>query len=158
MKRAATVVVFALAGLLGRPATASADVTFFLGFSPTPETRSTRGFSAGINMLLIGFEFDYAHTSADEAQLAPSLRTGLMNVVLMTPTRTQLYLTAGAGVYRETLLGVRETNGATSFGGGVKISLVGPVQVRLDYRRFNLAGNALYKHPHRFYAGLNIAF
>lgn len=158
MKRALLIAGLAVAGLLGRPAPAAADVTFFLGFSPTPETRATRGFAGGINLLLIGFEFDYAQTSEDEAAGAPGLRTGMMNVLVMTPTRTQLYLTAGAGFYRERLAGEGETNFGTSIGGGVKFGLVGPLQIRLDYRVFALRGDARYKNPQRFYAGLNLRF
>lgn len=158
MKRTLQVVALAVAGLLATPAAAAADVTFFLGFSPRPEMRPVRGVAAGINLLLVGFEFDYAHTSEDAAAGAPGLRTGMMNAVLMTPTKTQLYLTAGAGFFRETLAGSSETSVGTNIGGGVKFSLVGPVQVRLDYRVFNLRGDARYRHPQRFYAGLNLAF
>jgi len=158
MKRTLRVVVLALAGVLATPAVAAADVTFFLGFSPTPETRSMRGVAAGINLLLVGFEFDYAHTSEDPAAGAPGLRTGMMNAVLMTPTKTQLYLTAGAGFFRETLAGSSETSVGTNLGGGIKFSLIGPLQVRLDYRVFNLRGDARFRHPQRVYAGLNLAF
>lgn len=158
MKRASIVLILAAAGLLGSATPASADVTFFLGFSPTPESRPTRGFAAGFNMLILGFEFDYASTSADEAVGAPGLRTGMMNALVMTPTKTQLYLTAGGGFYKETLTGSSETSFGTNLGGGVKISLLGPVQLRIDYRVFNLRGDARYKHPQRIYAGLNLHF
>lgn len=158
MTRTWLVAGLTVACLFGRPAPAEADVTFFLGMSPTPETRVTRGFAAGINLLLVGFEFDYAHTSANEAKGAPSLRTGMMNVLVMTPTRTQLYLTAGGGFFREASATESETSVGTNIGGGVKFSVLGPVQVRLDYRLFNLRGDARYKRPHRFYAGINVSF
>ncbi len=133
-------------------------MTFFLGFTPKPELRPTRGFAAGINMLLIGFEFDYATTSADASTGAPSLRTGMLNGLIMTPTKTQLYLTAGGGFYREASTGSSATSFGTNIGGGVKVGLIGPVQLRVDYRIFNLRGNARFKHPQRVYAGLNIHF
>ena len=158
MKRAITLLVFAMAIVLGRPTPAAADITFFLGFSPTPHSRPTRGFAAGINMLLVGFEFDYSATSADEAAGAPSLRTGMLNGVIMTPTKTQLYLTAGGGFFREVLAGSSETSFGTNIGGGIKFSLVGPLQIRVDYRIFNLRGDARFKHPQRVYAGLNFHF
>lgn len=158
MKRAILVFVLAASALLGSARPASADVTFFLGFSPTPESRPTRGFAGGINLLLVGFEFDYAHTSADELSGAPSLRTGMLNALLFTPTKTQLYLTAGAGFYREALAGASETSVGTNVGGGVKISVLGPLQLRVDYRIFALRGEARFKRPQRFYAGANIAF
>jgi len=43
-------------------------------------------------------------------------------------------------------------------GGGVKIALVGPLRVRIDYRVFKLGGGALYSPAHRVYAGLNLKF
>jgi hypothetical protein len=158
MKRALIVIVLTAAGLLGTATPAWADVTFFLGFSPTPVSRPTRGFAAGINMLVIGFEFDYSATSEDVAAGAPSLKTGMLNGLIMTPTKTQLYLTAGGGFFRERIGATTETSFGTNLGGGVKVGLVGPVQVRVDYRIFNLRGDAHYKHPQRIYAGVNLHF
>jgi opacity protein-like surface antigen len=158
MKRAIIVLALAATSLLGAAAPASADVTFFLGFTPKPESRPVRGLAAGINLLLIGFEFDYAATAARDSVGAPSLRTGMINGLVMTPTRTQLYLTAGGGVYREAFVGSSSTSFGTNFGGGIKWSLFGPVQIRADYRIFHLRGGARYKTPQRLYAGLNIHF
>ena len=158
MKRTLLIATLALAAVLGRPAPAGADLTFFLGMSPTPETRGTRGFAAGINMLIIGFEFDYAHTSEDVAGGAPGLRTGMMNGVIMTPTKTQLYLTAGGGFYREVLAGDGKIGFGTNIGGGAKIPLLGPIDIRVDYRIYNLRGGARHKTPQRFYAGVNFRF
>jgi len=158
LKRAVIVLVLAAVGLLGTATPAWADVTFFLGFSPTPKSRPVQGFAGGINMLLIGFEFDYSNTSADATQGAPSLRTGMLNGLIMTPTKTQLYLTAGGGFYREAFTGSSATSFGTNIGGGIKVGLLGPVQLRVDYRIFNLRGNARYKNPQRVYAGLNIHF
>jgi opacity protein-like surface antigen len=158
MTRTLLVGLLAIAGVLGRPAPASADVTFFLGFSPTPDYRLTRGIAAGINMAIVGFEFDYSYTSPDETAGVPSLRTGMMNVLVMTPTKTQLYVTAGGGAFRESLNGASTTNFGTNIGGGVKFSLFGPVRVRLDYRIFNLRGGPLETRPQRFYAGFNMTF
>ena len=158
MKRALLVTVLAAAGLVATPRPASADITFFLGFSPTPESRPTRGFAGGFDLLLVGFEFDYAHTSADELAGAPSVRTGMLNAVIFTPTRTQLYLTAGGGFYREAFAGSSETSFGTNIGGGVKYSLLGPVQLRVDYRIFALRGDARFKRPQRIYAGINFSF
>ena len=158
MKRTLLVSLLALAGILGRPAPASADVTFFFGFSPTPDYRMTRGVAAGVNMAIIGFEFDYSYTSQKETDAVPGLRTGMMNVLVMTPTKTQLYVTAGAGVFRESLNGEGVTNFGTNIGGGLKWPIFGPLQLRLDYRIFNLRGGPLETRPQRFYAGLNIPF
>ena len=158
MKRILLIATLALGAVLGRPAPAAADLTFFLGMSPNPELRGTRGFAAGINMLVIGFEFDYSHTSEDTAGAAPSLRTGMLNGIIMTPTKTQLYLTAGGGFYREVLADDGKNGFGTNIGGGAKIPLLGPVNLRVDYRIYNLRGSARHKSPQRFYAGINFRF
>ena len=79
-------------------------------------------------------------------------------MLVQTPTSTQLYATAGAGAYQEGLGDRNETHVAINLGGGVKISLLGPVRVRLDYRIFNLKGSPLNSTYQRFYVGANIAF
>ena len=40
----------------------------------------------------------------------------------------------------------------------MKIALVGPLRLRLDYRIFNLRGEPGTSTPQRFYAGGNITF
>ena len=161
MKRPVLALALAAIGLAATPAPAAADLTFFLGVNRTPEARTTRGFGVGINLLIVGFEFEHASTREDvEGTVpAPSLTTSMFNALVMTPTSgVQLYATAGGGFYRERLVDERETSFGTNIGGGVKMTLVGPLRLRLDYRVFNLRGNALYKNPHRFYAGANISF
>ena len=142
--------------LLARPA--AADVTFFLGTNPTPDYRMTRGIAAGVNMLVVGFEFDYSHTNGNEETGIPKLQTGMLNVLVMTPTKTQVYFTAGAGGFREYLGDVSETNWGTNVGGGLKLSILGPLQLRLDYRVFALRGEVKYRNPQRFYGGVTIPF
>jgi hypothetical protein len=159
MKRVFLVLVLAAAVLAGRPAPAAADVTAFLGFSPTPENRATRGFAFGVNLLVVGFEFEYANTAEEEVHGAPGLRTGMLNGLLQTPTsNVQLYLTAGGGFYRERAGEESETGMGTNIGGGVKFGLAGPLRVRVDYRVFSLRGDPLYPTPKRLYAGVNLAF
>lgn len=138
---------------------ASADATIFIGSTTTPASRLNRGFAIGASLVIVGFEFEYAHTSEELAQLAPSLTTGMGNAYLQTPVgRFQFYGLLGAGFYREGLISERETNTASAVGGGVKISLAGPLRVRLDYRLFNLRGQPRHDQVHRVYAGLNLMF
>jgi hypothetical protein len=40
----------------------------------------------------------------------------------------------------------------------VKVSLAGPLRLRIDYRVFHLGSDALYSPSHRLYAGLNLKF
>jgi hypothetical protein len=143
---------------------ARADLTGFIGATTTPDTRQTRGVAISVTLVMVGFEFEYASTSenADPAVLAPALKTGMGNVFVQTPVpiwRIQPYLTAGAGVYNESLTTTHDSTGvALNTGGGVKVSLAGPLQLRVDYRVFRLDGGALYSPAHRVYAGLNLKF
>jgi hypothetical protein len=159
MHRIAAVVSIVLLGVLARPAPAAADVTAFLGFSPTPETRPTRGFAFGMNFLIVGVEFEYANTKEKEDPLAPGLVTSMFNGIVSTPTTgIQFYGTLGGGIYRERFGDETETSFGTNIGGGAKLTLAGPLRLRIDYRVFNLRGGAVHKTPQRFYAGLNLRF
>lgn len=158
MKRSLVVAALALACLVALPARASADITFFFGFTPTPSVQSVRGVSAGVNLLLFGFEFEYALSREDTTNPAPGLETGMFNVLVMTPTSVSLYATAGAGAFRETFGPSHVTNFGTNVGGGVKFPLFGPLKVRVDYRVFALRGGPHVSHPQRLYVGVNWAF
>lgn len=140
---------------------AFADATLFIGTTTTPTNRPAKGFAVGMGLLVVGFEFEFAETSENLAEAAPSLRTGMGNVLAQTPVAVagmQFYLTTGGGVYRELQGDRQETHVGINTGGGVKVSLLGPVRARLDYRVFKLRGEPLYKTVHRVYAGLNLAF
>jgi len=144
---------------------AFADATVFIGSTTTPSNRAVKGAAIGVGLLIVGFEFEYADTGEDTAEGAPSLRTGMGNVLLQTPiplAGMQFYATVGAGGYRERLGEEpgqqQETHIGINTGGGVKVSLLGPVRARLDYRLFKLRGDPLHSTVHRVYAGLNLAF
>ena len=155
-----------LSVLLVLPATpALADATVFIGSTTTPANRAVKGAAVGIGLLIVGFEFEYADTGEDALEAAPSLRTGMGNVLLQTPipiAGIQFYATMGAGGYRERLGEEpnhrQETHVGINTGGGVKVSLLGPIRARLDYRLFKLRGEPLHSTVHRVYAGLNLAF
>ena len=160
MRRSLTALL-ALAFVAAVPGRAAADVTAFIGLSPTPENRALRGASIGFSLLIIGFEFEYATLVEDETAGSPSLRTGSGNVLLQTPVEMSgvtLYGTTGGGMYRERLLALQETSFATNIGGGAKIRLAGPLRMRLDYRVFRLQGNPLHTVYQRFYVGANLSF
>ena len=141
------------------PAPAFADITAFVGLLNKPESRPTRGFAAGIGLLVVAFEFEYTNAAEDLAKARPSLTTGMGNVVVQTPfSKLQFYGTVGGGVYRERLGDVQETNLGTNIGGGVKFALIGPLRARVDYRIFNFRGEPMHATVQRFYAGLNLKF
>jgi len=140
---------------------AAADATLFVGANVTTSSRSVKGFAAGMGFLVVAFEFEYANTSEDTAAGAPGLKTGMGNVLLQTPLPIfgfQPYFTTGGGFYREELGLSNESGFGTNAGGGAKISLAGPLRLRLDYRVFRLRSGALVSPTHRLYAGLNLKF
>jgi len=155
----------AIAGLLALAAAtpARADLTAFIGANTTPDNRAARGFAIGTGLLIIGFEFEYSSTSdsLDSTPPAPSLKTGMGNLLLQTPGDVfgfQPYLTVGGGIYRERLGAVQDTGFGGNTGGGAKINLAGPLRLRVDYRVFRLGSGALHSPAHRIYAGLNLRF
>jgi opacity protein-like surface antigen len=160
MRRVPAVVLAVLAlELLAAPA--SADLTAFVGTTTTPANRLARGAALGFGLLVLGFEFEYAATSEDASAAAPSLKTGMGNVLLQTPVAIagiQPYVTAGAGGYHESLGTNGHTGAGLNLGGGAKISVAGPLRLRLDYRVFKLGGSAMYSPVHRLYAGVNLKF
>ena len=159
--RSATYLLTPVFCLLLFPSLAAADLTAFIGVNPTPTNRPVRGIAGGVGLVIVGFEFEYANTSEDFDEAAAGLRTFMLNGLLQTPipiAGLQFYATAGGGVYRESLGSARETHVGVNVGGGVKMSLLGPLRLRLDYRVFTLQGEPRHARPQRFYAGLNLKF
>lgn len=157
--------------LLLTPVPAFADLTAFLGRTTTPTARPAKGFAIGTGLLIVGFEFEYSATEEDlevppgsTFTTAPDLRTFMFNGLVQTPVpiaRMQFYGTVGGGVYREKLSVEPDdshTNFGTNIGGGAKISLVGPLRLRVDYRIFSLRGEPRHKNVQRIYAGVNLKF
>lgn len=157
----ARAMAFAIGMSAACAATASADVTAFLGANMSPANRQVRGGALGFGLLVVGFEIEYAFTPDDPQALAPSLRTGSGNLVLQTPIAfmgIQPYFTTGGTVYRETLGTHTDTSFGMNTGGGVKVALLGPVRLRVDYRVLKLGKGAVTSPAHRVYAGLNLKF
>jgi hypothetical protein len=150
-----------LCGVVAAPAPVRADVTAFLGISPTPGLHLGRGAAVGAGFIVVAFEVEAAQILEQTTDGEPALSTGMGNILVQTPlevSRMQFYGTAGAGLYRERLGTVQETNGAVNIGGGVKIGLAGPLKLRLDYRLFRLRGAPLHPSWHRVYAGATLGF
>lgn len=150
-----------LCAVVAAPVAARADVTAFLGISPTPGLHLGRGVAVGAGFIVVAFEVEAAQILEQTTDGKPALSTGMGNILVQTPlevSRMQFYGTAGAGLYRERLGTVQETNGAVNIGGGVKIGLAGPLKLRLDYRLFRLRGAPLHPSWHRVYAGATLGF
>jgi len=157
----APVITLAVLMLATTAAPARADITAFLGLSPTPERHTVKGFSAGLSLVAVGFEFEFAHLGEDPVDALPGLKTYSANVFVQTPIEvkgTQFYATAGGTGYRENLDARQESHVGLNLGGGLKVRVLGPVRLRLDYRVFRLRGEPLHSTYQRFYAGANLAF
>ena len=113
---------------------ARADLTAFIGAQSAPSTRTTAGISAGMGVLIVGFEGEYAQAHGDDlcaggdgrpptGECAPSLRTVMGNLLIQTPRgivpRVQFYGTIGGGYFRERFepIGVQNTGFGTNIGG-----------------------------------------
>ena len=165
MRHIRAIALLALGLVMLAPASAYADATLFLGANMSPANRTAKGFALGAGLLIIGFEFEYSDTTDDLASRAPALKTGMGNLLLQTPGSFfgfQPYYTVGGGVYHEDLGTSGSIADNTGFGmntgGGVKISLIGPIRLRVDYRVFSLRNGAFTTPAHRVYAGLNLKF
>src|SRR2546428_588329 len=111
------------------PRAAFADITGFIGTTTTPANRALRGFAFGAGLLVVGVEFEYADTTEDPMVGAPSLRTGMGNVLLQTPFAIlgfQPYVTTGGGLYREQLGSHEDPSVGFNTAGGAQISALGP--------------------------------
>ncbi len=145
--------------LSARPA--SADITGYYGLAVSPWTGQTRGLAVGMTVLAIGVEFEYGSSSEDFIAKKPALTTFSANVLVQTPISikgVRIYGTAGAEVYRMVLGADDKLGVGLNFGGGVKIGLAGPLNLRLDYRIFPLVSPIVEGKPQRVYAGLNLMF
>lgn len=159
MTRVRTLAVVAL--LLAVAAPVRADGTVFIGANTTPANRTVKGFAVSLGLLAVAFELEYATTGDDLLAAAPSLKTGMGNLLLQSPIPLfgfQPYFATGGGLYREELGTHRDTSVGLNTGGGVKVALVGPIQLRVDYRVFKLGSGALNSPAHRVYVGLNLKF
>jgi hypothetical protein len=147
--------------LLCVPSRTFADVTAFLGVNTSPANRQVRGVAVGAGLLIIAFEFEYADTTDDPAAAAPALKTGMGSVLLQTPVAfmgVQPYFATGGGIYQEDLGAHSDRGIAVGTGGGAKITLAGPLRLRVDYRVIKLGSGALTSPTHRIYAGINLKF
>lgn len=157
--RRLAVAAMALVGLAAAPA--SADLTAFIGLSPSPSRHPGWGAALGAGLLVVGFEFEYCDLAEDELDGVPSLKTGMGNLLIQTPIPIagwQFYGTVGGGLYRERLGEEGDTSFVGNIGGGAKFTLSGPLRLRFDYRILNLRGDPRHSKVHRLYAGLNLAF
>ena len=148
--------------LLVAASPAQADLTVFAGLQNAPSIRPTTGISVGFGLLIVGWEVEVARVNEDRDDAAPGLAIGTGSVYVQNPIPiggVQFYAIGGAGLYRERLdvFDYQQTDVHVAVGGGAKISLAGPLKVRVDYRIFKLRG-ARESNAQRIYGGLALAF
>lgn len=153
--------VWLLLSLLLIPAPARADITVFLGATPSPVNRGLSGAAAGLGLVVVGAEAEVTRWPSVPASGTTSLTTWSANGLLQTPgglSPVQLYATVGAGLYRETAGMTSRMSTAINTGGGLKVKVAGPIRLRLDYRMFRLQGAPQTAVMHRIYGGASLAF
>ena len=158
MRNIASILTLTLVILAASAAPARADITAFIGLTPTPARHTLKGFSVGAGLIIVGWEFEFAHVGENTDEGLTGLKTYAGNFMVQTPTQTQLYLTTGVEGYRENLGAAQETYFGTNVGGGVKMKLAGPLRLRADYRIFKLQGTPIHDVYQRFYVGANLKF
>jgi hypothetical protein len=112
----------------------------------------------------VSLEFEFSRSRSDPTAGVPAIVTFAGNLLVqwpLRPSRIQFYGTFGIGAY---VLVLDEHSGepddARDFGGGVKVTLAGPLKFRMDYRAFRLApiSGEYHSNEQRFYVGIVAGF
>jgi hypothetical protein len=144
------------------PMSARADVTVLVGVMSVGGPRPAVGWAFSYCPSVVGFEIEYFGTPGG-ATTDHSSAGGIFASLIVQPATTsnlQFFAIAGFGIFDH---GGGVYN-ATNVGGGVKIRIVGPLRLRLDYRLFVLGDlqdgdrGPTTKYPQRFSAGLQLVF
>jgi hypothetical protein len=112
----------------------------------------------------VTLEFEYSRSGSDPDEGVPAIATfsgNLLPQFPVQPSRYQFYGTFGVGVYGLSLDNkVSEPEGFWNVGGGAKITIEGPLKLRVDYRAFRLAPilGEYHSNPHRLYLGIVAGF
>ena len=69
------------------------------------------------------------------------------------PTKLSTYFTTGGGFYQEELGTHSDTGFGVNTGAGVKVSLAGPIRLRVDYRLFKLGALLAQALNYKFQSG-----
>lgn len=147
--------------LIGAAKPAAADLTAFVGSTQSLSERTATGVAIGLSLAIIGFEFEYSNTSIDSPRGKAEMKSSMFNLLVQSPfpiSRLQFYGTIGGGLYREELGRSRDTGLGSNMGAGVKVSLMEPIRLRLDYRSLRLGKQSSSRTIQRFYAGLTLNF
>ncbi len=142
------------------------NVTAFAGVAMAPGPYAAIGVAVGVRPrpIPVSLEFEYSRSRSDPAAGVPAIATFAGNLLVQwprQPSRFQFYGTFGLGLYVLLLdHHSSEANDARNIGGGAKVTLTGPLKLRMDYRAFFLApiGGEYHSNEHRFYVGIVAGF
>ena len=142
------------------------NATAFAGAAMTPDPHVAIGIAVGVRPrpTPVSLEFEYSRSGGDPAEGVPAIGTFSGNLLLQFPvpsSRYRFYGYFGVGVYSLSLDSrVSEPEGFWNVGGGAKITIAGPLKLRLDYRAFRLApiSGEYHSNPHRLSLGIVAGF
>jgi len=142
------------------------NITAFAGVAMAPGPHPAIGVAVGHKPRPgpVSLEFEYWRSRRDPAAGVPAIGTFAVNILTQPSrqrSRFQFYGTFGVGLYA--LLRdpqVSEVTEARNIGGGAKVTLAGPLKLRMDYRAFFLAklDGDYPPNEHRFYVGIVAGF
>ena len=103
----------------------------------TPTNRTTKGFAVGAGLLIVGFEFEYSSTGEDvehRRAVAEDRHGQRAAADARLPSSASSRTSQRAPASTAKRSGRARTRVRVGTGGGVKISLAGPLRLRVDYR------------------------
>jgi len=168
--RCASLCVMALT-LSAAPAVAQtqespASITAFAGVAMASGPHPATGVAVGLKLLPgpVSLEFEHSRGRRDPTAGVPAMETFAINILTQPSrqrSRFQFYGTFGVGLYavlRDNH--VSDVTEARNIGGGVKVTLAGPLKFRMDYRAFFLGkmDGEDYPNAHRFFVGIVAGF
>jgi len=126
--------------------TAPVNLTAFAGAAMAPDAHAVSGIGVGVRPQPgpVSIEFEYSGRRIDRTRSVPSIVTFAGNFLVQVPVRQsrfELYAAFGVGFYilQPDHQSGEDSDSAWNFGGGAKVTLAGPLKLRMDYRVFRLA-------------------
>jgi hypothetical protein len=149
-----------------QPAELPVNLTAFAGLAMAPDPHAALGVAVGVRPRPgpVSLEFEFSRSRSDPASGVPAIMIFAGNILIQLPaqgSRFQFYGTFGGGIYFQLFdHHSGEPDDAPSFGGGVKVTLAGPLKLRMDYRAFRLAPMAgeYHSNEQRLYTGIVAGF
>jgi hypothetical protein len=128
--------------------TGPVNLTAFAGAAMVPDAHAVSGIGVGVRPQPgpVSIEFEYSRSRSDPTRPVPAIVTLAGNFLVQVPVRQsrfELYGAFGVGFYvlQPDPQSGEDADSAWNFGGGAKVTLAGPLKLRIDYRVFRLAAS-----------------